>query len=190
MKVNRHGQATVLTTEQLDELLAAAPSPRYRALWSLQRWSAARISETLALTWGDEAAGHVTYRKQTTKTKTTKQIRCTDRLQAALDDYRVAWAEEHGHAPAAGEAVFPAAGSTTSPMSRQAADKALRATAARLSFEGVNTHSFRRSFATGALKRGASLPAVQRVTGHQSLSGLTPYIEVDEVDVMAALAGA
>ena len=56
------------------------------ALWSLQRWSAARITETLALTWGDVSAGHVTYRKQATKTKTTKQIRCTDRLQAALDD--------------------------------------------------------------------------------------------------------
>ena len=190
MKVNRHGQATVLTTEQLDELLAVAPSARYRALWSLQRWSAARITETLALTWGDVSAGHVTYRKQTTKTKTTKQIRCTERLQAALDDYRLAWAEEHGHAPAAGEVLFPASDSTTSPMSRQAADKALRATAKRLGFEGVSTHSFRRSFATGALKRGASLPAVQRVTGHQSLAGLTPYIEVDQEDVMAALAGA
>ena len=112
MKVNRHGQATVLTTEHLDQLLDAAPSPRYRALWSLQRWSAARITETLSLTWGDVAAGHVTYRKATTKTKATKQIRCTDRLQAALDDYRQAWADEHGHAPTAGEVLFPATAST------------------------------------------------------------------------------
>ena len=190
MKVNRNGQATVLSPEQLDQLLGAAPSPRYRALWALQRWSAARIGETLALTWGDVAAGHVTYRKATTKTKTTRQIRCTDRLQQALDQYRQAWADEHGHAPVAGEALFPGAGSTTSPMSRQAADKALRGTAKGLGFEGVSTHSFRRSFATGAVKRGASLPAVQRVTGHSSLAGLTPYIEVDQSDVMAALAGA
>ena len=190
VKVNRNGQATVLTPEQLDQLLAAAPSARYRALWSLQRWSAARISETLALTWGDVVAGHVTYRKATTKTKATRQIRCTDRLAAALAEYRLAWAEEHGHAPIASEALFPAAGSTTSPMSRQAADKALRATAIKLGFEGVSTHSFRRSFATGAVKRGATLPAVQRVTGHSSLAGLTPYIEVDQEDVMAALAGA
>jgi len=190
MKVNRNGQALVLSPEQLDQLLDAAPSPRYRALWSLQRWSAARISESLTLTWGDVAAGHVTYRRSTTKTKTTRQIRCTDRLQAALDAYRLAWTEEHGHAPAAGEVLFPSTGSTTSPMTRQAADKALRSASQKLGFEGVSTHSFRRSFATGAVKRGASLPAVQRVTGHQSLAGLTPYIEVDQEDVMAALAGA
>jgi len=190
VKVNRNGQATVLSPEQLDQLLDAAPSARYRALWSLQRWSAARISEALALTWGDVAAGYVTYRKATTKTKATRQIRCTDRLQAALDAYRKAWAEEHGHSPAAPQALFPAAGSTTTPMSRQAADKALRATALKLGFEGVSTHTFRRSFATGAVKRGVTLPAVQRVTGHKSLAGLTPYIEVDQEDVMAALAGA
>ena len=36
VKVQRNGQATVLSPEQLDQLLDAAPSPRYRALWALQ----------------------------------------------------------------------------------------------------------------------------------------------------------
>ena len=51
-KVDRHGAAAVLTADQLDSLLAAAPSPRYRCLWAIQRWTAGRISECLAFAVG------------------------------------------------------------------------------------------------------------------------------------------
>jgi len=189
MKVDRHGSAAVLTTEQLDALLDAAPSPRYRALWAVQRWTAGRIGECLALTWGD-LNGVVTFRKGNTKTKTTRQVPTAARLEAELQAYRAAWAAEHGHQPAKGEALFPAKGSTTSPMSVQAADKALRATCSRLGLEGISTHSFRRSFATGALRRGVDLPTIQRVTGHKNLGSLGHYLEVDQADVAAAIEGA
>ena len=189
MKVDRHGSAAVLTTHQLDALLDAAPSPRHRALWAIQRWTASRIGETLALQWGD-VNGSVTFKRANTKTKTTKQVRTSVRLEAELQVYRQAWAAEHGHQPAKGEALFPAAGSTTSPMSRQAADKALRATSEALGLQGVSTHSFRRSFATGALRRGVDLPTIQRVTGHRSLGSLGHYLEVDAADVAAAIEGA
>ncbi|QNI58691.1 phage integrase family protein [Synechococcus sp. BIOS-U3-1] len=49
---------------------------------------------------------------------------------------------------------------------RQAAYKAQRTTAKVLGFDVFLTHSFRCSFITGAVKRGASLPAVQRLAGH------------------------
>ena len=187
-KVDRHGSATTLTAEQLDQLLDAAPSPRYRALWSIQRWTAGRIGECLALTWGD-LNGVVTFRKANTKTKTTRQVPTTPRLASALEVYRSAWTAEHGHAPARNEALFPAKGSTHMPMSRQAADKALRQTCEALGLEGVSTHSFRRSFATGALRRGVDLPTIQRVTGHKNLGSLGHYIDIDEADVMAAILG-
>jgi integrase/recombinase XerD len=109
---------------------------------------------------------------------------------AELVAYRSAWEAEHGHAPAKDEALFPAKGSTHTPMSRQAADKALRQTCATLALEGVSTHSFRRSFATGALKRGVGLPTIQRVTGHKSLGSLGHYLDVDEAEVLAAIEGA
>ena len=188
MKVDRHGKAATLTTEQLDALLDAAPSPRYRALWAIQRWSAGRISECLALRWGD-LNGVVTFRRGTTKTKTTRQVPTVARLAEELAAYRLAWTEEHGHAPAADEVMFPAAGSTHSPMTRQAADKALRATCARLGFEGVSTHTFRRTLATDAVRRGVSLPAIQKVTGHRSLGSLGHYIDVAADEVLAAIGG-
>ena len=188
-KVDRHGSATTLTAEQLDQLLDAAPSPRYRALWAIQRWTAGRIGECLALSWGD-INGAVTFRRANTKTKTTRQVPAATRLAAELDAYRHAWTKEQGHQPARGEALFPAKGSTHTPMSRQAADKALRQTCEALGMQGVSTHSFRRSFATSALRRGVDLPTIQRVTGHKSLGSLGHYLEVGEAEVMAAIEGA
>lgn len=188
-KVDRHGSATALSAEQLDRLLDAAPSPRYRALWAIQRWTAGRISECLSLTWGD-INGEVTFRRANTKTKTTRQVPTAARLAIELDAYRRAWSAEHGHSPLREEALFPAKGSTRLPMTRQAADKALRQTCATLGLDGVSTHSFRRSFATGALRRGVDLPTIQKVTGHKSLGSLGHYLEVDEAEVMAAIEGA
>ena len=188
-KVDRHGSATTLTSEQLDQLLDAAPSPRYRALWSIQRWTAGRVGECLALTWGD-LNGVVTFRRANTKTRTTRQVPTAERLASELDAYRRAWTAEHGHQPARNEALVPAKGSTHTPMTRQAADKALRQTCEALGLEGVSTHSFRRSFATGALRRGVDLPTIQKVTGHKSLGSLGHYLEVDEAEVMAAIEGA
>ncbi len=188
MKNARHGAAATLTDEQLDSLLEAAPSPRYRALWSIQRWSAARIGEALALTWGD-LNGVVTFRRSTTKQKRTRQIPTAPRLAEELVTYRLAWAAEHGHAPAPAECLFPALGSTTQHQSRQAADKALRQTCAALGLEGVSTHSFRRSMATAAVRRGVPLHVVQRITGHKSLGSLGCYLEATEAEVMAAISG-
>ncbi len=189
MKVDRHGAAAVLTPEQLNALLDAAPSPRYRALWSVQRWTAGRISEVLALRWGD-LNGVVTFKAGNTKTKTTRQVKTSQRLEAELQTYRQAWEAEHGHTPAKDEALFPAKGSTHTPMTRQAADKALRQACDALGLQGVSTHSFRRSFATGALRRGVSMPSIQQVTGHQSLGSLGRYLEGDTDEITAAIEGA
>ena len=187
-KVDRNGTAAVLTEDELEALLDAAPSPRYRAMWAIQRWSAGRIGEVLALCWGD-LNGKVTYRAANTKTKRTRQVPTAPRLAEELAAYRLAWAEEHGHEPARDEALFPAAGSTHSPQSRQAADKALRLTCQRLGLQGVSTHSFRRTLATSAVRRGVALSTIQRVTGHASLGSLGHYLEACEEEVLAAITG-
>jgi integrase/recombinase XerD len=187
-KVDRHGAAATLSADELEALLEAAPSPRYRCLWAIQRWTAGRIGEALALTWGD-LNGVVTYRKATTKTKTTRQVPTSPRLAAEIETYRAAWAAEHGHAPGKEEALFPAPGSTLTPQSRQAADKALRQACARVGLEGVSTHSFRRTLATDCVRRGVALNVVQQITGHKSLGSLGHYLQADEGEVLAAIVG-
>jgi integrase/recombinase XerD len=188
-KVDRHGAAAVLSPDELEALLEGAPSSRYRALWAIQRWTAGRISEVLALRWGD-LNGVVTYRAGNTKTKRTRQVPAIPRLTGEIEAYRAAWVAEHGHPPAKEEALFPAKGSTHTPQSRQAADKALRQTCALLGLEGVSTHSFRRTLATDCVRRGVALNVVQQITGHKSLGSLGHYLEADETEVLAALAPA
>jgi integrase/recombinase XerD len=187
-KVDRHGSAAVLSADELEALLEGAPSPRYRALWAIQRWTAGRISECLSLRWGD-LNGVVTYRRANTKTKTTRQVPTSPRLAAEIEAYRAAWAAEHGHAPAKDEALFPAKGSTHTPQSRQAADKALRQACALLGLQGVSTHSFRRTLATDCVRRGVALNVVQQITGHKSLGSLGHYLQADESEVLSAITG-
>lgn len=187
-KVDRNGKASVLTDDEMEALLEAAPSPRYRCLWSIQRWSAARISEALQLRWAD-VNGSITYRRATTKTNTTRQVPTIARLSAEIEAYRTAWEAEHGHPPARDEVLFPARESTHTPMTRQAVDKALRQVCDRLGLVGVSTHSFRRTMATDANRRGVSLCSIQRVTGHKKLGTLAEYIDIDEADILAAIGG-
>jgi integrase/recombinase XerD len=187
MKVDRHGKAAPLTPEQFEALLAAAPSPAYRALWAIQRWSAARISEALNLTWADVAAEQVTYRRANTKTKATRQVPQGRALQSELAAYRLAWIELHGHAPKPSEALFPGQNTTTTPLSRQAADKALRQACNRLGLAGVSLHSFRRTAAQDAVGRGLPLHVVQALTGHRSLGSLGEYLQASESELLAAI---
>lgn len=189
MKINRNGKAAAVTPEQFAALLEAAPSARYRTLWTLQRYTAARISEALALTWGDVIGQQVTFRRSTTKTRSTRQVPQGPALQQALADYRQAWTVEHGAEPGPADALFPGAGSTTSPQTRQAADLALRTTCRRLGIEGVSPHSFRRTAAVDAVGRGLPLHVVQQLTGHKSLGSLGEYLQASQAEVLAAIGG-
>lgn len=188
VKVDRNGAAATLTETSWMLCWRQPPPPRYRAMRAIQRWSAGRIGEILALRWGD-LNGKVPYRATNTNTKTTRKVPTAPRLSEEIKAYRVAWAVEHGHTPSKEEVLFPALGSTTSPQTRQAADKALRQTCARLGLERVSTHSFRRSLATAAVRRGVALSTIQRVTGHKSLDSLGHSLEASDEEVLAAIVG-
>jgi integrase/recombinase XerD len=190
MKVDGNGKARVLTEDQLDQLLDAAPGGNHRALWAIQRWTAARVSEALSLQWQAVAGGTATFKAATTKTKRTKQVQIAPRLAVELETYRQLWQATYGRAPRSGDFLFPSRGSMAEPMTRQAADLALRNTLAKLGLQGASTHSFRRSLATNALHRGCSLKAIQKVTGHKTLDGLGEYLDVSGAEVLDVIGGA
>lgn len=187
MKVQRNGKAAALTEQELEALLAAAPSAKHHCLWMVQRWSAARISEALALTWGDVSGKQITFRKATTKTRSTRQLLQAPALAKELASYQQHWEAEHGHKPKPSEALFPAAGSTTSTMTRQAADKAFRAACRASGIEGASLHSFRRTVAQSLVAKGVPLSTVQKATGHKSLSSLGEYLTASPEEVLAAM---
>lgn len=184
------GQARTLAPDQLDQLLAAAPSPVWRCCWAIQRFTGSRISETLALRWGAIHSDRITFRCSTTKTRTTREPLVGERLAAELQAYRHAWTLEHGHPPRSTDLLFPGR-NPGEPLTRAAADLALRRACQALGPNfpsGVSLHSFRRSLATTMSQGGASLKTVARFTGHRSIGQLQAYIDVAESDERAALA--
>ena len=187
-KTNGSGQARTLSPEQLDELLDAAPGADHRALWAVMRWTGSRVTETLQLRWGAIHEDRIVFVRSSTKTKTTREPLIAPRLHQELLTYRLEWAEKHGHQPGPRDLMFPGRW-INEPMTRQAADKALRATLNRRQLpSGASLHSFRRSLATTMANSGASLKTVCRFTGHRSLQQLSAYIDVSSADERAALA--
>lgn len=70
-------------------------------------------------------------------------------------------------------------------LSRQAADLALRQACQELGWQGISTHSFRRTGITKLHEAGVPLRRIQARTGHVSLGNLALYVEVNQAEVDA-----
>ena len=187
-KTNGSGQARVLTPDQLDALIDAAPSPSHRACWAVMRYTGSRISETLQLRWGAIHPDRITFCSATTKTRRTREPLMAAGLRQELQQYHHWWEGTHQTKAKGRQLLFPSPGAESVPMTRQAVDRALRVAVERLGLpSGVSLHSFRRSLATTMAQRGASLRTVQSFTGHRSLGQLQTYIDVTEQDQREAL---
>jgi integrase/recombinase XerD len=198
-KVDRSGKATVLTQEQLTELWATMPQP-HRVISQICYYTAARVGEVCQLRAEDIVGGQIVFRAVTTKTDRTKEIRIVPPLAQALKDAKL---------PKSGQ-LFPTGNATKTRkvyrrnqardgfnvvgelppakhISTQAFDKALARAVDYLGFEGVSTHSFRRSLATHLYRAGKPLKAIQQITGHASLSNLSEYLDIGKDEAMDVL---
>lgn len=173
-KVNRNGQATVLTPEQLDELWSHLKQP-HRLITQVCYFTAARVGEVCALHVDDVVNGEIVYRAQNTKTDTTHTIVIAPPLAKALAG---------GKLPTIGY-LFP--GKRRGHISTQAVDLALRDVCDYLGFRGVSTHSFRRSLLTHLYKAGHSLRTLQQISGHQDIGNLARYLDIDREEATRAL---
>jgi len=173
-KVNRNGQAVVLTDDQLTELFATLEQP-HGLLFQICYYTAARVGEVVQLRAEDILAGRVVYRARTTKTKTTRDVAIAPPLSVALKSMEL---------PQSGY-LFP--GRFNNHMTTQAADKALRQVCDYLGFQGVSTHSFRRSLLTKMHNQGHSLRTLQQITKHSDIGNLAKYLDVGQQEADAAL---
>ncbi|WP_346294218.1 tyrosine-type recombinase/integrase [Sphaerothrix gracilis] len=193
-KVNRKGQAEVLSQEQLQQLWSELNFP-HALITQLAYYTGSRISEICSLKAEDVSAGKVVIRQH--KTERTKEVVIVPPLKMAIASAPL---------PSTGY-LFPAATWTRATVKRyriqrhstgghhfeqvgelgprphistRAVDKALRKACDMLDLEGVSTHTFRRSLATHLYDAGVPLRQIMEITGHASLASLTSYLNIEQ----------
>ena len=188
-KSQGHGQARTLSTEQLDAI-ADACSPEARVACQTCRYLACRISEALALQWGNVSSTDVVLYKSKTKGKLkTRTIPLNPRLAHEIDVWRQVWKEKYGREPEKSDPIFPGRKGPPSTLTRYAMDRALRRPCEKACIDGVSLHSFRRSALTAANDAGINHKVLCSLSGHSSMDMLSRYLEVkDEQKRAAALA--
>ncbi|NEP15460.1 MAG: site-specific integrase [Leptolyngbya sp. SIO4C1] len=174
-KSDRNGQAEIWTADQLEAVMAEL-APNMRALFSICRYTGCRISEARQLRAEDLVNDVVVFRKRTTKGEAeTREVAMHPKLRTVLREASL---------PVAG---YLFAGRKGQPITRQAADKALRLACDRLGFTGFSTHSFRRTALTRLSDAGVPLRVVQEISGHRSLDVLRRYLEVKPEQIEDAI---
>lgn len=173
MKIQRNGQAGVLTPEQLEELFAVL-APADRLLFGICYYTSCRISEALQLTRGDIVGERLIFRARTTKAKKTRELKISAKLAELLIESGL---------PQSGY-LFP--GKNGAPKTRQSADLALRKACDYIGLKGISTHSFRRTGLTKMYRSGVPLPTLQKRSGHASSASLALYLDIERDEVDAA----
>ena len=185
MKVNRHGQAKILTVEEIRLIFKKGlTNERDKVLFGVMLFTACRVNEACTLKVEDvyEPSGRVRdeiiFRKGNTKGKLgTRAIPVIEDLRLLLTNYRLN--EQEGY-------LFP--GRVESHIQPDSASRIFRKACLRVNIVGASTHSFRRTALTQMSNGGIPLRIIQEVSGHRDLGQLQRYLEVKPEQVRGAIA--
>lgn len=188
MKVNRFGRAEILTSEQLSLLFTEGfTKPRDKALFGVCLYGAMRINEACTLLTGDVIGikgvrDKLVIRSHNTKGgRDTREIDIHPRLKLYLSEYLESGFDRKK------PYLFPGRWGRGH-IKKGSADEILRKICLRLEFEGVSTHSFRRTALTQMSDAGVPLRHIQAISGHRTLSALERYLGVTEQQKYSAIA--
>ena len=178
MKIDRHGQAKILTSVELQKLFSIGfLTSRDRALFAICFFTACRISEALQLEKSSISDSTIILKKHTTKGKSaTREIKISQDLRSFLKEYN--------SPKPLNPYYFPG---LKDHLKINQAHKILVAACKRVGIVGASTHSFRRTALTMMHKKGASLRTIQEISGHKSLLILKRYLEVSEEEKESAI---
>jgi integrase/recombinase XerD len=187
VKVDRHGQAKILTQAEIELLFeeGLVENPRRdRALFAICLYTACRVNECVTLhikdvyDSRDRIRPNLIIRKGHTKGKLdTRTIPVIEDLRGYLQAYTP---------PKKGEYLFPGRNGRAH-LHPDSASHILRKACQRIDLEGVSTHSFRRTALTQLSNAGIPLRVIQQISGHRTLDELYKYLEVAEEQVRGAM---
>ena len=186
MKVDRHGQAKILTSDEIDLVFnEGLTNARDRAIFAICLYTACRINECVTLRTTDVyyrqgiVRPEIVFRKGNTKGKlATRCIPVIEDLRRMLLNYYPSprtWF------------YFPGLGKKKGHIHSDSASRVLRKACNKVGVQGVSTHSFRRTALTLMSNEGIPLRIIQEISGHRSLEELQKYLEVKPEQVRGAV---
>lgn len=186
MKINRHGKAKLFTQEEIQLLFNEGfQSNRDRALFGVCLYTACRINEACTLNTLDvydkrmRVRGEIIFRRHNTKGKlAARAVPVIEELRGLLVKYTPERRDGF---------LFPGRHGRGH-IHSESASRILRETCEGMGFEGVSTHSFRRTALTQMSNAGIPLRIIQEVSGHRNLEELQKYLEVRPEQVKGAVA--
>lgn len=166
-------------------LLLAAARPEVAIVLETLLDTGLRIGEALDVRFGDVAGGLIHVRG---KGGHERGVPYGRRLEADLRRY-VGSVRPRAELTPEGHLFLSTAGR---PMTRELVYQAMRRIGARADFgrTRVSPHTCRHTFALAFLRNGGNVLALQRILGHSDLAMVRRYVELAEVDLVAAQASA
>ena len=160
----------VLTQEEAARLLAAAPGPKFRAIFGVAYGAGLRVSEVAHLKVSDIDSQRMLLRVEQGKGRKDRNAMLSPRLLQLLREWWViqrptTW-------------LFPGR-DPIQPVSARHIYRVVRETAEAIGIEKrVGPHTLRHSFATHLLEQGVDIRVIQVMVGHTKLDTTARYVHV------------
>ena len=186
MKIDRHGKAKILTTEEIQLLFnQGTTKDRDRTLFGVCLYTGTRINECVTLQKIDvydrygKVRPELIIRKGNTKNKlATRTIPVLEELRLLLVNHQTLADNPY---------LFPGKGGKGHLHSDSGA-RLLKQACRRIGLIGISSHSFRRTALTQMSNAGIPLRIIQEISGHRNLEQLQRYLEVKPEQVRGAIA--
>ena len=180
MKNNRFGQAKVLDSSELDLVIKYLKTRNQKVVAATLRNTGARVGEVVQLKWRDIGREQILFPATITKRKLkSREIFISDSFHKQLMDWSRYWTIYKGRKPLPEDYVFYGRKEGTHQTTRSFMDALDKATE-RAKISGASSHSFRGTQLTQLHRKNVPLNVIKSLSGHQSLSTLSLYLQVDD----------
>ena len=177
MKVERHGASITISEETRLQIRSKLPF-KFQVLFDILYFTGCRISEGIQIRWVDVVSNTIVLRKGNTKNKTaTRELPVPQEL---IDNIK--------KLPNEGAFIFcgrSGQGHIHRTTATYHLSYALECVGLKNQF---SSHGYRRTALTKLHKNNVPLKVIMKISGHTSLGALQRYIDVDDEEVVAAVA--
>jgi site-specific recombinase XerD len=174
---------TVLSVEEVTQLLHAASAPKYKAAFATAYGAGLRVSEVVALKVGDVDSERMLLRVERGKGGKDRHAMLSPQL---LELLRAWWREGRRRSLLLpGGWLFPGR-NPVEPLSARQLCRVVRAAAQAAGItKHVSPHTLRHSFATHLLEQGVDIRVIQTLLGHAKLDTTALYTRVANTTIRA-----